>query len=63
MYKLREFVCKECGHKVVVNPKLPEEYTPTVCTPCYENIVLPKLIENEKKIFQKTTALLKTLGL
>lgn len=34
-HKLREFVCKKCGHSVVVNPKLPADYTPNVCTPCY----------------------------
>lgn len=35
-HELREFVCKSCGHKVVVNPNLPADYTPNICTPCFE---------------------------
>ncbi len=34
-FQLREFVCRYCGHTVVVNPKLPPDYTPNVCTPCW----------------------------
>jgi DNA-directed RNA polymerase subunit RPC12/RpoP len=35
--KLREFVCKYCGHSVVVRPDLPDDYTPNVCGTCAEN--------------------------
>ncbi len=40
-FVLREFVCKHCGHKVVVNPKLPPDANPNCCTPCWEKIVKP----------------------
>jgi hypothetical protein len=33
---LREFVCKQCGHTVVVKPNLPADYMPNICTPCLE---------------------------
>jgi hypothetical protein len=36
MITLREFVCKDCGHKVVVHPRLPLHYTPNLCCECYE---------------------------
>lgn len=36
MTELREFVCIECGHSVIVNPKLPADYVPNKCTPCWE---------------------------
>lgn len=40
--EIMEFVCKHCGHTVVVNPKLPSNYTPNVCTPCWDKIEKPK---------------------
>jgi DNA-directed RNA polymerase subunit RPC12/RpoP len=40
---LREFECKHCGHVVVVNPNLPADYTPTVCTSCWEAFEKPKV--------------------
>ena len=33
---MREFVCRECGNTVVVNPGLPADYTPNTCSPCYD---------------------------
>lgn len=33
---------KRCGHKVVVHPELPANYTPKVCTPCYEKFQKPE---------------------
>lgn len=39
---LRTFVCKHCGHEVVVNPKLPPNYTPNVCTPCFDAFERPR---------------------
>lgn len=35
-YELREFVCKNCGHKVVINPALPADYVPNICRECWQ---------------------------
>jgi len=42
MTTIREFVCKYCGHTLVVNPNFPKDELPTTCTPCYDKIVKPK---------------------
>src|SRR6476660_897367 len=47
---LREFECKHCGHMVVVNPRLPADYTPTVCTSCWEAFERPKVDRIGKEV-------------
>ena len=47
---LREFECKHCGHMVVVNPNLPADYTPNVCTPCWETFERPKIDRIGKEV-------------
>lgn len=50
-YVLREFVCKECKHTVVVNPKLPADYKPQICTECYNKIEGPRQQQFMTKLF------------
>jgi DNA-directed RNA polymerase subunit RPC12/RpoP len=52
-YQIREFVCDECGHKVVVNPQLPADYTPNICTPCYDKIFKPRHDRKTMELFAK----------
>lgn len=33
---LRKFVCAKCRRTRIVNPSFPDDYTPTVCTPCLD---------------------------
>jgi hypothetical protein len=33
---IREFICSKCGHTVVVNPNLPADYIPNICTLCWD---------------------------
>ena len=60
---LREFTCTKCGHTVVVNPKLPPGYTPTVCTPCYDNIVIPEHRRTMTAIWHDLREMLDKAGL
>lgn len=57
-YVLREFVCNECGHTVVVNPNLPADYTPTVCCQCYDQVVMPRAELRAQKSMAKLLGLL-----
>lgn len=50
MNELREFTCKYCQHTIAVNPELPQDYMPTVCTSCYDRIVKPRLEQMEYKM-------------
>lgn len=52
---LREFKCKECGHMVVVHPELPQDYTPNICTPCYDR----KEAEMTAKLFKTIAKLIR----
>ena len=63
MKELREFVCKHCGHSVVVNPKLPDDYLPNTCTPCWEKIDKPRHDRAMREIFFGLENLLKLCGL
>ena len=56
---LREFICKHCGHTVVVNPNLPDDYTPAVCKQCYDRIERPKHERFERELITKVQALLR----
>jgi hypothetical protein len=38
---LREFVCRHCGHKIVVHPDFPPDEVPTCCIHCYDAVVRP----------------------
>jgi hypothetical protein len=58
---LREFVCKECGHKVVVHPRLPLDYTPNICCECYEH-GQPKRRDAEARIFNKAVEIMRLCG-
>jgi hypothetical protein len=62
-YVLREFVCTECGHKVVVNPQLPPDYEPTICCECYDRVVRPKMDVMDRKIAIEMQKLARLLGL
>jgi DNA-directed RNA polymerase subunit RPC12/RpoP len=62
-YILREFTCIHCGHTIIVNPKLPKNYTPSVCTPCFDRIVVPKMEENERQLMASMQKFLALLGL
>jgi hypothetical protein len=33
---LRKFVCAKCRRNRIVNPSFPDDYTPTICTPCLD---------------------------
>lgn len=59
--ELREFVCKHCGHSVVVKPNLPKDYTPNVCSVCWDNIVVPKHEAWKRNIAQKLMELQRLL--
>lgn len=61
--ELREFECRYCGHRVVVNPEFPKEYAPTCCTPCWDNIVWPSIERREAELFAKMLNLFRTLGI
>lgn len=50
-YVLREFVCVECRHTVVVNPNLPPDYEPKMCMDCYERIEAPRQRQFMMKLF------------
>lgn len=59
---VREFECVQCGHKVVVNPRLPKDYTPSVCTPCWENIVAPKMMRDTRALLNRAHDFLTEVG-
>jgi hypothetical protein len=61
MITLREFVCKGCGHKVVVHPCLPYDYTPNLCCECWEHGE-PKRQAETVRIVIKTLELLRLCG-
>ena len=64
VHELRTFVCKYCGHEVVVKPDLPADYTPNVCTPCYEAQGLArKDAEFKRELFGKMNELFKVFGM
>ncbi len=62
MLELKEFKCIECGHTVVVNPKLPADYMPTVCMQCWNDIVGPRHKAAEVAIMLKARELLLQCG-
>jgi hypothetical protein len=42
-FQLREFTCRHCQHRVVVNPNRPSHWPlPDTCTLCWEKIDKPR---------------------
>ena len=61
-YVLRTFVCKHCGHEVVVNPKLPRDAQPECCAPCWEKVVKPRLDRKGIELMSSLTRFLSALN-
>jgi hypothetical protein len=60
-YVLREFVCKYCGHTVVVHPNYLKDELPNWCKQCWEQVVAPKMAQRGRELVEGLERLLKQL--
>jgi hypothetical protein len=62
-FELREFVCKQCEHKVVVHPNYPKDRLPNLCMQCYETIVKPEQDRRFEELTWKLGTFFRAVGL
>ncbi len=61
--ELPTFICKYCGHEVVVHPKLRDQpEKPSVCTPCWDKIVKPDFERRQRELMLGLAAFMDLLG-